>query len=145
MSSTWIMPTRPPRASGWRLALTAALLLCLGRPAAAQDAAASGPRALLDKYCVTCHNARTIAGGLVLDGGVADVNNVGAQRETWEKVLRKLRVRAMPPAGARRPDEADYSALTRWLTTSLDAGVTTDPGRPSLHRLNRAEYANAVR
>ena len=83
---------------------------------------------------------------LVLDK--ADAEHVFNSTETWEKVIVKLRSRAMPPPGSRRPDNATYDAVAAWLETELDraAAAHPNPGRPaSLHRLNRTEYANAVR
>ena len=102
-------------------------------------------RALIDKYCVTCHNQRTKTAGLTLD--TADLANVPAQSDIWEKVIRKLRAEMMPPVGAPHPDEGQLNALVTFLETSLDkwAAAHPNPGRPTLHRLNRAEYGNAVR
>jgi hypothetical protein len=102
-----------------------------------------GVRATLDRYCVTCHNQRLRSGELALDS--LDVSNVAPQAATWEKVVRKVRAGAMPPAGMPRPDEATAAALVSQLTASLDQTATPTPGRPLLHRLNRAEYANVVR
>jgi hypothetical protein len=106
---------------------------------------ASGVRASLDQYCVTCHNARLKTAGLTLDK--MDLAAVPASAEVWEKVVRKLRAGAMPPAGARRPDQAIADGMVTWLETTLDAAgaAAPNPGRPVVHRLNRAEYANAVR
>src|SRR6185295_19203955 len=78
----------------------------------------------------------------------ADAEQVFNSAETWEKVVVKLRSRAMPPAGIRRPDNDTYDAVAAWLETELDRAAVAhpDPGRPAdLHRLNRTEYANAVR
>ena len=111
-----------------------------------QATAPSGPqRALLDRYCVTCHNERLQTGGLALD--TLDVANVGEAPEVWEKVVQKLRGGMMPPAGRRRPDPEAYEGFRSWLETSLDtaAASTTQPGRVPTHRLNRAEYTNAIR
>jgi mono/diheme cytochrome c family protein len=107
---------------------------------------ASG-RPLLDRYCVTCHNARLKTAGLVLDRDALDVANVGSAIEVWEKVARKMRSQAMPPVGARRPQPAEYEAFSTWLEGALDsvAAAHPNPGRSTVHRLNRAEYANAVR
>src|SRR6202034_1562976 len=74
-----------------------------------------------------------------------DMANVPAQAETWEKVIRKLRSGTMPPAGLPRPDGATYANLTGWLETQIDQASASYAGRPILHRLNRAEYANAIR
>ena len=106
---------------------------------------ASEVRALLDRYCVTCHNQRLKTAGLELDR--LDAGAVGEHAETWEKVVRKLRTGSMPPVGSRRPDQAGYATLTHALESALDAVAARapNPGRPSVHRLNRAEYANAVR
>src|SRR4051812_31148923 len=99
----------------------------------------------INKYCVPCHSLRLKTGGLALEG--VDVAHVGANADVWEKVARKLRSGAMPPAGARRPDQETYDATVRWLAGSLGAAAAAapNPGRPVVHRLNRAEYANAVR
>lgn len=108
-------------------------------------AAALPPRALLDKYCVTCHNEKLKTAGLMLDK--AAVQHVGAGADVWEKVIRKLRASAMPPAGRPKPDAATSRAFVSWLETELDrsAMATPNPGRPAVHRLNRVEYANAIR
>jgi mono/diheme cytochrome c family protein len=108
--------------------------------------AATPARALVTTYCVTCHNERLKTGGLVLDK--VDAAQVFNSAETWEKVVVKLRSRAMPPVGSRRPDSATYDAVAGWLETELDRGAAAhpNPGRSAdFHRLNRSEYANAVR
>src|SRR3989441_2154313 len=106
---------------------------------------ASGLRAVLDQYCVACHNERLKTAGLMLDK--ADLERVPQDAATWEKVVRKLRTRAMPPAGRPRPDAATYDALATLLETELDraAAAWPTPGHIPVHRLNRAEYANAIR
>ena len=112
----------------------------------ASEASASPHRALIDRYCVTCHNERLRTAGLTLDS--LDLADVGAGAEVWEKVIRKLRVGAMPPPGRPRPDGQSYTALTSYLEAALDqaAAVVPRPGRTgTFHRLNRAEYRNAVR
>jgi hypothetical protein len=105
-------------------------------------------RALVDKYCVGCHNQRTPSPAEnPVDLEAAGFDNLLGHAETWERVLRKLSVRAMPPSGAPRPSEAEYAGFTGWLAASLDRaweGKST-AGRYVVHRLNRAEYANAVR
>ena len=116
------------------------------QPLPAQPAtAAATQRALLDKYCVTCHSDKARTGGLTLQ--TLDLNRVPDQAETWEKVIRKLRVGAMPPQGMPRPDKAAVDGLATYLETSLDRAYAANPnpGRAIMHRLNRAEYANAVR
>src|SRR5262245_2864293 len=102
-------------------------------------------RALIDRYCVTCHNERLKTAGLLLDK--LDTTQIGPAAETWEKVLRKVRSVSMPPPTApRRPDASEYQLLTTWLEGELDrsAARNPNPGRPAIHRLNRAEYVNAV-
>ena len=99
----------------------------------------------IEQYCVTCHNARLKTGGLVLETSALD--RVAEDPVIWEKVVRKLRLGVMPPLGARRPDRATYDHTISWLEGELDGAVAgrPHPGRPVLHRLNRAEYANAIR
>ncbi len=102
--------------------------------------------ALVNKYCVTCHNQKLKTANLMLDR--ADSKNVANSAEAWEKVIVKLRSRAMPPPGMPHPDNATYDSVAGWLESELDraAAAHVNPGRTaSLHRLNRAEYANAVR
>ena len=103
------------------------------------------PRALLDQYCVPCHNERLKTAGLMLDQ--ADVQEIGADAEIWEKVIRKLRANAMPPAGRPRPDAATSRAFVSWLATEHGRAAldNPNPGRPAIHRLNRVEYVNAIR
>jgi Protein of unknown function (DUF1592)/Protein of unknown function (DUF1588)/Protein of unknown function (DUF1585)/Protein of unknown function (DUF1587)/Protein of unknown function (DUF1595)/Planctomycete cytochrome C len=102
-------------------------------------------RATLDEYCVVCHNQQSKIAGLMLDK--ADLSNVPAGAETWEKVIRKLRAGAMPPPGNPRPDKSETDGVLSYLETSLDkaAAAKPNPGRFTLHRLNRTEYANAIR
>ena len=106
-------------------------------------------RATLDKYCASCHNARVktsaTAGGVVLND--VDLSAVAKDPVLWERVIRKLRTGAMPPAGMPRPDAAAHDALVSYLETTLDreAAAHPNPGRSGPHRLNRAEYANAIR
>jgi len=109
----------------------------------AQSSSAPEHKATIDRYCVTCHNERLKTGGLALDG--LDLADVRAHADTWENVVRKLRVGAMPPHGARRPDQKTADNLIAWLEGELDRTSTRSPGRPVLRRLNRAEYANAIR
>jgi mono/diheme cytochrome c family protein len=105
-------------------------------------------RALVNQYCVGCHSTRVTnpaAAPVNLEGPAFD--DLMGHAETWERVLRKLSVRAMPPPGVPRPTEAQYAGFTNWLATSLDRAWEghSNPGRFVVHRLNRAEYANAVR
>ena len=102
-------------------------------------------RALLDRYCVTCHNERLQTGGLMLDA--ADLARVDLHRETFEKVVRKLRSGQMPPLGRPRPDETEVHTFVTSLEAELDRVGVADPnpGRVASHRLNRTEYVNVIR
>ena len=148
------------RAMGWKTSLVVVTAAgCLLSPLAggriraagsnaAQSAAAAAEdhRGLLDRYCVSCHNERLLTGGLALD--TADVARAGAEPEVWERVIRKLRLNAMPPPGRPRPDADATQALVSFLKTEIDqaAAANPNPGRvDTIHRLNRAEYKNAIR
>jgi len=101
---------------------------------------------ILSKYCLACHNDQRKVGGLALD--TKDLGHVGPDADTWEKVVRKLRMGSMPPPGMPRPDLQTTDAFVASLENKLDedAALHPNPGRTqALHRLNRAEYANAVR
>ena len=113
--------------------------------AAAGESTAAEGRALLDRYCVACHNQRSRAAGLTLD--TMDLSGVGGDAAMWEHVVRRLRSGAMPPAGRPRPDAETAHAFVSWLEGELDraALAAPDPGRSAVHRLNRVEYANAIR
>ena len=139
------------------LCLLAALAVVAVAPGAAvaagpqQDAPApvGAHRALLERYCITCHNPALSARGTVpIELETADLRDVPGAAELWEKVIRKLRTGTMPPAGRRRPDATASDALAAWLETAIDraAAARPNPGRTeSLHRLNRTEYQNAIR
>jgi len=105
--------------------------------------------ATVNRYCVSCHNSRAkttaTASGVVFDG--IDPTRIADNGAIWEKAIRKLRTRSMPPVGVPRPDESTYVSLISHLETTLDRDAAThpNPGRPGVHRLNRAEYANAIR
>ncbi len=102
--------------------------------------------AVLKQYCVTCHNERLKTAGLLLDR--VDLGRVDQHPDELEKVLRKLREHSMPPPTTpRRPEPAVYNRFADWLEGELDQAATThvNAGRPSIHRLNRTEYTNAVR
>jgi hypothetical protein len=111
---------------------------------AAQQTAAI-QKATVDKYCATCHSNELRTADLSLQD--LDLSKAPEAAETWEKVIRKLRVGAMPPQGAPRPDKAAANGLASYLETSLDRAYAANPnpGRATMHRLNRAEYANAIR
>ena len=116
-----------------------------GGPDQARPTPADQPRALLDKYCVTCHSERLKTANLSLQN--LDLTKVADHAELWEKVVRKLRAGVMPPPDTPRPSLAEYEGLRDWLEHELDraAATRTAPGSVVLHRLNRTEYANAIR
>src|SRR5919197_3296504 len=114
-------------------------------PSAAAIPAAESATQTVKQYCVGCHNDRGKAGGLSL--AEFDVARATAHAETTEKMIRKLRAAMMPPAGARRPDEATLQDLRRALETRMDqwAASNPNPGWRPFQRLTRAEYAQAVK
>jgi len=138
----------------WALRLSSGQAVAVSSsPRAAAQREAPAARAdlqqVVNKYCAGCHNERArstaTASGVVLDG--VDLSRVAEHGEMWEKVIRKLRAGAMPPAGVPRPDAATHDALVSFLEETLDraAAKAPNPGRAAPHRLNRAEYANAIR
>ena len=106
---------------------------------------AARTRTTLRRYCLACHNARLQTAGLALDA--LDPERVGDRPDVWERVVEKLRTGAMPPAGRPRPDRGSYAAMAAALEADLDRAAEADPnpGHKAAHRLNRREYANAVR
>ena len=133
----------------WRCVVAVAGVTLLGYAApplrAAFEPESESVRAVLDRYCIACHNERLQTAGLALD--TMDPARVGDHAAAWEQVVRKLRTGAMPPVGRPRPDPAAYVAVASTLETALDrvAAADPEPGRTTVHRLNRREYANAVR
>jgi mono/diheme cytochrome c family protein len=132
----------------WIASIGVAMPRASAPQASASDASstiAAADRGVVDKYCVTCHNQRLKTSGLALD--TAELSDVAAHPEVWEKVIRKVGAGMMPPAGVPRPDDAAKRALISRLEGVLDnaAKARPNPGRPLVHRLNRAEYANAIR
>jgi len=105
----------------------------------------TAPRAVFDRYCITCHNQKLRTAGLALDA--LDVTDPAANAGVWERVIEKLRAGSMPPPGRPRPDPDSYRAAASWLEDEIDRAWTAhpSPGRvPAVHRLNRTEYNNAV-
>ncbi len=102
--------------------------------------------AVVNQYCVSCHNSKLKVGGLALDAISAD--SVTQHPEEWEKVLRKLSRHYMPPPGSPRPDDRTYNTVVSSLVKQLDdaAAAKPNPGRAgSIRRLTRTEYQNAIR
>ena len=113
--------------------------------AALVSAAASAQQLppLLQDYCTKCHNLEDYSGGLDIEG--LDFARVETAAAEWEKIVRKLKAGMMPPADQERPDRATMDAFAREVEAQLDARVAPHPVAPALHRLNRNEYANAIR
>ena len=111
-------------------------------PAVASSSAAS-ERALLDQYCVPCHNQRLKTGGLMLDQ--FDLAHIQDHAEIAEKVVRKLRAGMMPPSGLPRPDARVQESMVTFLEKELDRDAVVNLTPPGMHRLNRTEYTNAIR
>ena len=121
------------------------LALCCPMLFGAASYAQTSEEALLHQYCTACHNEKLKTGGLVLDK--LDPAHPESSPETWEKVVRKVRAGMMPPSGARRPDRASLDGFAATIAARLDnaAAARPNPGTTGLHRLNRTEYANAIR
>src|SRR5262245_39199628 len=102
-------------------------------------------QSVINQYCATCHNQRTKTGNLELD--TKDLAHLEKDIPAWESAVRKLRTGMMPPKNAARPDRATLDGLAGWLETGLDreAALHPNPGSPSVQRMNRNEYANAIR
>src|ERR1700678_365972 len=137
----------------WVVAVSFALVLPVSmhlhaaspaKQAAAPPASLAANRAMLDHYCVTCHNQKAKTANIMFD--TLDLAHVGKDADVWEKAVRKLRGGMMPPIGMPRPDPATIASFVNFLETSLDqaALASPNPGTVSLHRLNRAEYANEI-
>ncbi len=140
------------------LTLASTVVLHIDTARAASQQAATGPsprassaaaelpsRALLDRYCVTCHNERLKTAGVMFD--TVDITRVDAHRELFEKVTRKLRSGQMPPQGRPRPEQAEITTFVEALEAELDrvGAAAPNPGRVASHRLNRTEYVNVIR
>ena len=111
--------------------------------ASAAASSVAAQRALLDQYCVTCHNARLKTANLLLDQ--LDLSRLPEHVDVAETVVRKVRAGLMPPTSARKPDPAALKSLVSWMEGELDRAATTHLPAPGLHRLNRTEYTNAIR
>jgi hypothetical protein len=114
-------------------------------PAQTRQIPSASPQAVVTAYCVTCHSDRLHTSDLSLEH--ADFTDIATAAQTWEKVIRKVRAGMMPPAGMPRPDPQTLDAFATALETSIDraSAAAPQPGHATLHRLNRAEYANAIR
>jgi hypothetical protein len=129
------------------LMICAALVVSARQSSPQSNKAAAGPlaseQAILDQYCVTCHNQRQKTAGLVLEN--ADLSKIGDNPELWEKVVHKVRAGMQPPSGKPRPDPATLEAFVVRLENELDRTATPRRPAPGLHRVNRSEYSNVIR
>ncbi|HEY6922778.1 MAG TPA: DUF1592 domain-containing protein, partial [Steroidobacteraceae bacterium] len=128
---------------GFGVVCLAGGLLAFNVAAAADTLAPTAQREIIDKYCMDCHNYVDYAGGVEFE--VFDPANAHEEAKLVERMLRKLRAGMMPPAGKPRPDFTTIQAFARSLETQVDSHAKPDLHEPQLHRLNRSEYANAVR
>ena len=132
LAATVWLSSSVPRAAGQQAA-----------PPAATPGVSAAHQATLTQYCLTCHNARVKTAGLSLEP--LDLARIAADADMWERVVRKLRVGAMPPHGMKRPDQATNDRLIAWLESELDRTATKPfPGRPVLRRLNRANRGSRM-
>ena len=127
------------------LARFAALLAVALQPSALSAQDDDPARWLIGKYCLGCHNDNLLTAGVSFEE--LDPTNVGTDTAVWEKVLRKVTLGEMPPAGVPAPEVSESAQLVARLEEALDAAAAAapNPGRPLAHRLNRAEYSNAIR
>ncbi len=138
--------------SYWVLGIALAAPMVAGETASAPAIPSSllindgvSAHALLNKYCVLCHSDKLHTGGVTVQN--LDTGMGGTSPATWEKVLRKVGTGQMPPPGLPRPKPETIASFTKWITESLDSNALShpNPGHPTIHRLNRAEYSNAIR
>jgi cytochrome c5 len=134
-------PTPAPKAT--TTAPAAATPVSAAPGVAATDPEMATQRAVLDKYCVTCHNQKLKTANLEIDK--LDLAHLNEHAEVAEKVIRRLRAGLMPPTGMARPDAAGYAALIAYLEKNVDRSSATYLPPPGLHRMNRTEYTNAIR
>jgi Protein of unknown function (DUF1592)/Protein of unknown function (DUF1588)/Protein of unknown function (DUF1585)/Protein of unknown function (DUF1587)/Protein of unknown function (DUF1595) len=142
----YMMKVRVLALLGVAIAGTGTLTAAGQEPSTSNPSHPTSERTLLNRYCVVCHNSQLKVAGLMLDK--MNVEKPSEDPQVWEKVTQKLRTRTMPPAGLPRPDNATYDSLATYLTTAIDKAATADPnpGHPAAyHRLNGAEYTNAIR
>jgi mono/diheme cytochrome c family protein len=140
------MPKNPTKLSGASVGMAMVLLrvAVLASPSVAHASQAQS-QALVNQYCAVCHNQKLKSGGISLAG--LNLSDIDGNSSTLEKVLRKVHSGEMPPLSMPRPDASTARAFTQWLQDELDRGAAAhpNPGRPTIHRLNRTEYSNAVR
>lgn len=128
-----------------RIILISFCLLLSISPSAQQTTEGAAHQATISQFCVSCHNDALRTAGLSLQG--VDTGKIDEDAEVWEKVLRKLKARSMPPSGVPRPDSETYDDMASFIESSLDHVAMTNPrpAGPSIRRLNKTEYINSVR
>jgi hypothetical protein len=119
------------------------ILLLLILPLKIQMAVAQDVPEFIDQYCVKCHNFEDWAGSLDLEG--LDFTHVDQEPQAWEKMIKKVRIGMMPPPGEERPDKQSLDDFAHSIAKQLDSTIQVIPAAPTLHRLNRSEYKNAIR
>jgi hypothetical protein len=131
----------------FRLVCGAASILAVASVQAAGQRQPEAHWAMVNKYCVECHNTTDWAGELALDAMDHNESAIPGEAETWEKVVVRLRGRLMPPPGEPRPANEDLDSFVQWMEGRIDTAASkkVEPGYVPLHRLNRREYANAIR
>ncbi|MBK6674812.1 MAG: DUF1587 domain-containing protein [Proteobacteria bacterium] len=127
--------------------LLAAAMALHAQPINAAGAPTGDHWPMVEQYCVSCHNTTDWAGQLALDAVDHSHSAIPGDAETWEKVIKRLRGRLMPPPGEKRPSNEQLDSFVHWLEGTIDASAAkhTEPGYVPLHRLNRREYTNAIR
>jgi mono/diheme cytochrome c family protein len=131
---------------GWIAAAASSVEIWARQAQRPPSAASSSPQAVVNQYCVACHNERLRTAGLALD--MLDATKPSANAEVWERVIGKLRAQSMPPSGRPRPDVATYRSVAAALERDIDQAWVAHPkpGRiGAVHRLNRTEYSNVIR
>src|SRR5882672_8262587 len=128
----------------------AAMAAAFAPAPAARAQAVSASHTFLENTCYKCHSESAESASALFSGFYLDrlnVDDIAAAPQSWEKVVRKLRTGMMPPSSEPRPDGAQKQRFLTYLEAQLDqaAARSPNPGRPALHRLNRTEYANAIR
>jgi hypothetical protein len=133
----------PTRLMTWAMLLLGATVAVADSGTATSSGAHQGGNFALLGHCSKCHNSEDWAGGIAFD--TIPTDDVAANAETWEKVVRKLRGRLMPPPNAPQPDPHAIDSFVGFLENSLDHAPPPDPGNVSLHRLNRTEYGREIK
>jgi len=132
-----------PKYALTKTGLCLAMLASCFQLATAQDSGSNSPEALIQTYCMDCHNYEDFSGGVAFD--LMDINHVSNDQDVWEEAVNKLRGRLMPPAGQPQPNQDDVDNLVAFLENTIDESVENRPvGHVPVQRLNRTEFATIV-